>query len=338
MNRNRGYYRRQRKRTIQRKERILGFWGSPEEVESWERGAKGRLSKGKIHCSCPICRRKSYDDPTIRDKRAADKAKNMVMNSRERRQNPMRERILNKLHDIEKKENVRILLAVESGSRAWGFASPDSDYDVRFIYVRPREAYLRLEKQRDVIELPIEGELDINGWDLNKTLRLLHASNPTLFEWFSSPVVYRETAFADEFRAVMQKYFSSKRGLGHYLSMAGGNYREFLTGDTVKAKKYFYVLRPVLACRWILEKGTPPPMLFSELAEAELDPALLPDVKRLLDLKMNAPEIKVIPKIESINKYLESSIREVHSRIVQMPEDVDPGWEELNQLFLSQIQ
>ena len=150
--------------------------------------------------------------------------------------------------------------------------------------------------------------------------------------------MYRETAFAAEFRAVMQKYFSSKRGLGHYLSMAGGNYREFLTGDTVKAKKYFYVLRPVLACRWILEKGTPPPMLFSELAEAELDPALQPDVKRLLDLKMNAPEIKVIPKIESINEYLESSIREVRSRIVQMPEDADPGWEELNQLFLSQIQ
>ena len=250
----------------------------------------------------------------------------------------MRETILEKLKEIEKNENVRILLAVESGSRAWGFASPDSDYDVRFIYVRPREDYLRLEKVRDVIELPIEGEMDINGWDLDKTLRLLRASNPTLFEWFSSPIVYRETAFADEFRSVMNKYFSSKRGLSHYLSMASSNYREYLKGDTVKAKKYFYVLRPVLACRWILDKGTPPPMLFSELVDSELDPAVAPDVDRLLDLKMNAPEIKTIPKIESINRYLDRCIEEVRSRIVQLPEDANHGWEELNRLFLSQLQ
>lgn len=250
----------------------------------------------------------------------------------------MRETILSKLDEIENRENVKILLAVESGSRAWGFASPDSDYDVRFIYVRPKEDYLRLEKTRDVIELPIEGELDINGWDLDKTLRLLRASNPTLFEWFSSPIVYRETAFAQEFRSIMQRYFSSKRGLSHYLSMASSNYREYLKGNMVKAKKYFYVLRPVLACRWILDKGSPPPMLFSELMEAELDPVLLPDVNRLLDLKMNAPEIKTIPKIESINRYLDSSLEEVRSRIVQLPEDANHGWEELNQLFLSQLE
>lgn len=250
----------------------------------------------------------------------------------------MRETILSKLDEIENRENVKILLAVESGSRAWGFASPDSDYDVRFIYVRPKEDYLRLEKTRDVIELPIEGELDINGWDLDKTLRLLRASNPTLFEWFSSPIVYRETAFAQEFRSIMQRYFSSKRGLSHYLSMASSNYREYLKGNMVKAKKYFYVLRPVLACRWILDKGSPPPMLFSELMEAELNPVLLPDVNRLLDLKMNVPEIKTIPKIESINRYLDSSLEEVRSRIVQLPEDANHGWEELDQLFLSQLE
>lgn len=250
----------------------------------------------------------------------------------------MRETILSKLDEIENRENVKILLAVESGSRAWGFASPDSDYDVRFIYVRPKEDYLRLEKTRDVIELPIEGELDINGWDLDKTLRLLRASNPTLFEWFSSPIVYRETAFAQEFRSIMQRYFSSKRGLSHYLSMASSNYRKYLKGNMVKAKKYFYVLRPVLACRWILDKGSPPPMLFSELMEAEFNPVLLPDVNRLLDLKMNAPEIKTIPKIESINRYLDSSLEEVRSRIVQLPEDANHGWEELDQLFLSQLE
>ena len=150
--------------------------------------------------------------------------------------------------------------------------------------------------------------------------------------------MYRETAFAQEFRSIIQRYFSSKRRLSHYLSMASSNYREYLKGNMVKAKKYFYVLRPVLACRWILDKGSPPPMLFSELMEAELNPVLLPDVNRLLDLKMNAPEIKTIPKIESINRYLDSSLEEVRSRIVQLPEDTNHGWEELDQLFLSQLE
>ena len=106
------------------------------------------------------------------------------------------ELIRKKLREIERQENCRILLAVESGSRAWGLASPDSDYDARFIYVRPKESYLKLERARDVIELPINDELDINGWDVDKTLKLLHKSNPTVFEWFSSPIVYQTTPFS----------------------------------------------------------------------------------------------------------------------------------------------
>ena len=105
----------------------------------------------------------------------------------------MRDRILHQLQQLEKTEGITIMHAVESGSRAWGFPSPDSDYDVRFIYVRSCEAYLRLEKRRDVLELPIDEELDISGWDLDKALRLLHGSNPTLFEWCQSPIVYKTT-------------------------------------------------------------------------------------------------------------------------------------------------
>ena len=242
--------------------------------------------------------------------------------------------IQEKLREIEQKENCQILLAAESGSRAWGFASPDSDYDVRFIYVRPQESYLRLEKVRDVIEVPINDMLDVNGWDLNKTLRLLHKSNPTVFEWFSSPIVYRDSGFARAFRPVMDRYFSSKSGLWHYLHMANGNYREFLQGGLVKAKKYFYVLRPVLACRWILEKGTPPPMQFSRLAESQLEPGLQDTVRRLLELKMNEPEVKVIPRIDVLNAYLERSIAEVRAQIQRLPKEEAHGWEELDELFL----
>lgn len=249
----------------------------------------------------------------------------------------MEKKIVRKLQEIEEKEDIKILLAVESGSRAWGFASPDSDYDVRFIYVRKKEAYLRLEKMRDVIELPINEVLDINGWDLQKTLRLLHKSNPTLFEWSLSPIVYMKTEFADEFRQIIQDYFSTKRSLYHYISMAEGNYRGYLNGELVKAKKYFYVLRPILACRWILDKGTPPPVRFSELMEAELPRELLADVERLLDLKMHAPEVNMIPRAGRINDYLEKSIAEIKTKVEMMEEGAQADWERLNRLFLRYV-
>lgn len=122
----------------------------------------------------------------------------------------MRNMIVERLKEIEQRENIRILHAVESGSRAWGFASPDSDYDVRFIYVRPRDFYLKLEKTRDVLEFPIDDFLDINGWDLQKALRLLHKSNPSVFEWFKSPIVYKQTEFSNEFIPMMENYFLKK--------------------------------------------------------------------------------------------------------------------------------
>ena len=249
----------------------------------------------------------------------------------------MREKIQEQLRRIEEAENIKILFAVESGSRAWGFASPDSDYDVRFIYIRRLEDYLRLNTIRDVIELPIDDALDINGWDLQKTLRLLHKSNPTLFEWFSSPIVYQKTEFADKFRDLMMHYFSSKKTLYHYVSMAEGNYREYLKGDLVRAKKYFYVLRPVLACQWILDRGTPPPMLFSELLKAELPVELIDVVNQLLELKMNSPEVKLVKRISEINEYLDESIPSIKRAVRLLEDSLTPDWNELNQLFLQEL-
>ena len=249
----------------------------------------------------------------------------------------MREKIQEQLRRIEESANIKILFAVESGSRAWGFASPDSDYDVRFVYIRRPEDYLRLDVVRDVIELPIDDVLDINGWDMQKTLRLLHKSNPTLFEWFSSPIVYQKTEFADKFRELMMHYFSSKKTLYHYISMAEGNYREYLQGEIVRVKKYFYVLRPVLACRWILDRGTPPPMLFSELLKAELPVELIDVVNQLLELKMNSPEVKLINRISEINEYLDESIPSIKSAVRLLDDSHTPDWSELNQLFLREL-
>lgn len=249
----------------------------------------------------------------------------------------MRKVISEKLQQIEIQENVRILHAVESGSRAWGFASPDSDFDVRFIYVRPRDYYLKLERLRDVLEFPINNLLDINGWDLQKALRLLHCSNPTLLEWFHSPVVYKKTDFSHEFIPLMQNYFSSKRGLYHYLSMADGNYREYLRGEMVRAKKYFYVLRPLLACRWILRTNTPPPMLFSELAAADLPAHLNESVQELLRIKMEVPEMKLIPRVNEINAFIEEELPRIKEQIRSLAEEHGQGYDELNELFLKYL-
>lgn len=116
--------------------------------------------------------------------------------------------------------------------------------------------------------------------------------------------------------------------------MAEGNFREYLKTDMVRAKKYFYVLRPILACKWILERQTRPPMLFHSLMDSQLDEAVKPAVQRLLDLKMNAPEIKEIPRVDEINCYLEESITAVKERIAALPTEPKPDWRPLNALFL----
>lgn len=246
----------------------------------------------------------------------------------------MEEIIKLKLKEIEQTENIKVLFAVESGSRAWGFASPDSDYDVRFVYVRPKEFYLKLEKRRDVIELPINDLLDINGWDLDKTLKLMYSSNPTLFEWLNSPIVYKTSETHKMLALLQQEYFYATHAIHHYKSMAVSNYREFLKGETVRAKKYFYVLRPVLCCKWILKHGTCPPVPFSELYESMLEKEMVPYVDKLLDIKINSPEIKTIPKIDELNRYLEKSIAEIEEQLKTLDCAYGKNWDKLDKTFL----
>jgi len=162
-------------------------------------------------------------------------------------------RVCHALALVEAERNVRVLFACESGSRAWGFASRDSDYDVRFIYVHPRDWYLSVEDRRDVIEQPIAEDLDVSGWELRKVLRLLRKSNPPLLEWLKSPVVYQhDPVFAAEFGALAAEFYSPRRCYAHYLHMASGNWRHYLRSrEVVSLKKYLYVFQALLACRWI---------------------------------------------------------------------------------------
>ncbi len=239
----------------------------------------------------------------------------------------------NKLKEIEEKDNVKILHAVESGSRAWGFASPDSDYDVRFIYVRKKDDYLSLKEKRDVIEWQLDETLDINGWDLKKALKHFHKSNATLFEWSNSPIVYHTTKEWQEIYEVAKNYFSIKSSMYHYYGTANGNFLEYLQETDVKYKKYFYVIRPLLACRYIKEKAAPPPVLFSELMNMDLPYEIEREIQKLLVIKANTPEIGKGQRIDLLNTYIETELMNYKEYLNMLRDDRKVEWDELDSLF-----
>lgn len=218
--------------------------------------------------------------------------------------------VLGRLHEIECEHDVEILLAVESGSRAWGFASLDSDYDVRFIYRHRMSWYLDVLQRRDVIEYPIVDEMDYSGWDLRKMLFLLNKSNPVLFEWFHSPIVYRsDTSFLEAMKEPFDRFFSPVATVYHYLHMAENNYREYLKRDRVKVKKYFYVLRPLFACAYIERYKKAPPIQFDILLEtAALEPSMQSTVIELLERKKQGNELGEEDRIEPLNRYIERQL------------------------------
>jgi len=222
----------------------------------------------------------------------------------------VRSRVMAELDDIEQRHDVRVLFACESGSSGWGFASPDSDYDVRFLYVHRLDWYLRVEPQRDVIEVPINDELDVCGWELRKALQLMRRSNPTLFEWLDSPVVYREDAdVAGRLRALAPDFFSCRKGRWHYRSMAKKNFRGYLQGETVRLKKYLYVLRPLLAAQWIEAGRGMPPMRFADLAAAMVvDDALRDEINALLKVKMAKGEAEYGARFPLIHEFIEREL------------------------------
>lgn len=222
----------------------------------------------------------------------------------------MIETIQKALKRIEEEHQVRILFAVESGSRAWGFPSQDSDYDVRFVYIKPLEWYLSIDDKRDVIEEPINDVLDSSGWDIRKALKLFRKSNPPLLEWLNSDIVYHDAyGFKEEMLNIRHQVFSPKSSLHHYLSMAKGNYRDYLQGEQVRIKKYFYVLRPLLACMWIEKYNTNPPILFQELLDDLLDDSQIKHIiEELLKRKIAGEELNLEKRIDELHLFIEEQM------------------------------
>jgi uncharacterized protein len=214
------------------------------------------------------------------------------------------------LQTLEATERIKVLYAVESGSRAWGFPSPDSDYDVRFLYIRPIDWYLTIQKRRDVIEAMTEPDLDFAGWDLPKTLGLLQKSNPSLLEWIGSPIVYRQDdAFMAEFRPLAEQCLSLGACHYHYVSMAKANWLAYFKGDQVSLKKYLYVLRPLFACRWIERYQTMPPVEFGKLVTGAGEPGSVQfELNQLLSAKSETTEMGLGPRRTALDEFIEQEL------------------------------
>ena len=243
------------------------------------------------------------------------------------------------LNRIVVEQDARLLFAVESGSRAWGFASPDSDYDVRFVYMRGVREYVRLQERRDVIELPIVGDLDINGWDIVKALVQFRKSNPSLLEWLHSPLVYRENGnFATHLRVLAQEQFSIRRMTYHYLSMAKSNYRLSIENKAeVSLKKYLYVLRPLCCIRWMEQHGTPPPTSIHDILDSI---ALPPDVRtrlsELMERKRQAVELGTEAHDMLLNGFIDGELLRVGEQVTELPDREMPV-DLLNELLWSEL-
>ena len=224
----------------------------------------------------------------------------------------MKDRILLELNRLEKEHGIHILYAAESGSRAWGFASPDSDYDVRVIYVHPVEWYLSMMQHKDTFTWFSEDKtLDITGWDLKKLLVNFHKSNCSVYEWLNSPIIYRnEGDLHLELLNLAPDFFNPKGAIHHYLNIAYTYQKSaFVESGEVNLKKYFYVLRPMMAAIWIAKFETPPPMEFDKLLVSTLeDQGIIEKIQALLvSKKSRAEEGKVQPDLE-LNDFIQKTL------------------------------
>lgn len=255
----------------------------------------------------------------------------------------MKDHILQVIKQLEIDFDIKVLFACESGSRAWGFPSKDSDYDVRFIYVHKLDWYLSIDQKRDVIEvpkrdqlsIPVHELLDVSGWELTKALRLFRKSNPPMLEWLHSNMIYYEAySMIERMKSIEKDIFSPASGVYHYLNMAKGNFREYLQGEHVKIKKYFYVLRPVFAAKWIEKYNTVPPIEFQALLEDIVPPGeLRRAIELLLERKMKGDELNLEPRLDIINHYLEEEIERLELFAKNLSVNKPDPTNQLDQLF-----
>lgn len=247
----------------------------------------------------------------------------------------MRAVIARELDELEHAEGVRVLFACESGSRAWGYASADADYDVRFVYAHELDWYLQLQDRRDVLEWKLDETLDVSGWDIAKLLRLMRKSNPSAFEWLGSPIVYREDPSFAPVRELGRQSLDLSTLVRHYLHMAQSDWEHHIgQRERVKLKDYLYVVRPLLAARWLLERHEMGPQRIAELAEAELDGEVLASVEQLLATRATTPEVEVIERVPVLDSWAEGELSRVREGAEALERGEPLPWDAYNRVFL----
>lgn len=251
----------------------------------------------------------------------------------------MTDEIKNELLRLELQHDIKILYAVESGSRAWGFASADSDWDVRYIYIHRLDWYLKIDHKKDNQEEILPNNIDLAGWELKKALRLFRKSNPPMLEWLRSPIVYLQPfSTAQKLRDLTKAFFNPKSCLHHYLHMAEGNYKAYLQKDNVRVKKYFYVLRPILACDWIKQTNSMAPMEFQKLLDSQVtDQNVKIEIQNLLTRKMAGEELNEEPKIQILNDFLDQKIKFYNDYVISLGQYDQPDTTRLDELFKQTI-
>lgn len=241
-----------------------------------------------------------------------------------------------RLDAIERDHECRILFAVESGSRAWGFPSPDSDYDVRFVYARPADWYLSVYPGRDVIETPIEDEMDVSGWDLRKALHLVLKSNAVISEWMESPILYRRDAGVfKQLRRFADRMLHPRALTYHYLHLARRQVAAKLGRDRIVLKRYFYVLRPALALRFLrLRQGQRPPMNLQALMDGtDLPAATIKIMEKLVAAKSRTREMGLGPRIPALDRLIAAEIAAAAGSVADAPGRPATDFEAADRLF-----
>lgn len=222
----------------------------------------------------------------------------------------LKDYIKEKLRAVEQLHRVRVLLAIESGSRAWGFPSLDSDYDVRFIYTHPVDHYVSIINHRDVIELPtihdttLDALFDLNGWDIRKTLQLALKSNPVLIEWLASPIVYiRDDHSVKLMSDFIQETVKFSSLIYHYQRIAHNAWLRIQQAATVKL--YCYALRASIVIRWINKHETTPPMDMNHLCNSmEFNHNFNFALQKLISTKLCSKEGDVIPRNQYFDEFI----------------------------------
>lgn len=239
----------------------------------------------------------------------------------------VRPEVARRLREVETQRNLRILFACESGSRAWGFASTDSDFDVRFIFTRPANDYLSLTPPKDAFDLHQDQDFDLAGWDIRKTAELMRRCNPPLMEWLDSPIIYEaDDIISPNLIELRDVYFDAKKAAHHYLSLAAGIWKKYLQDEPNPVrKKYLYALRPLACIRFIeLHRIQPPTLFDAVLDQIDWEQDVREAIANLVEQKRSADELGSQPADPVLTAHIAISLEESERIAADLPVNETP--------------